>query len=471
MPPPPPSAAIVAVGAAAGAGRLDATEVGAAWGRRGRGTSSVPAPDEDPLTLAWDASVAALDVAGLAPTEVGGLWWGCTRPPFAEGPSHAVLAAALQLPAHVGGALVAGSTSAGPDAMVAAIHALAAGAVDTALVVVSDALVPAAGTGFEARAGAASFAAVLRSEGGARIVHAGTRTSPTLDRYRGDTEATTRDLYDSRLHREAVFVPAIAAGADLVRAVAEPDRWSLPDPDGRLGRVAASTVGAGDGSLASAEVFAALGDTGAPSSLLGALPALTREGTTGILALGAGRLTALVAEATRPVPGADRALAALGRGRPVPYPLVLRARGQLVAGAEPVPMGVPPGSAMLQREALEILGLHGARCDECGTVATPPSVHPSCPGCGGPKLQRVPLARSGTVHTFVVNHTMPAPFHAPLPLVVVDLDDGARVQLQGDGTDELSIGAPVELVLRRYAVERGAPVYGYKVRATTAEDR
>jgi uncharacterized OB-fold protein len=61
---------------------------------------------------------------------------------------------------------------------------------------------------------------------------------------------------------------------------------------------------------------------------------------------------------------------------------------------------------------------------------------------------------------------MPPPFEAPLPLAVIDLADGARVMLQviGDGSD-MEIGVPVELVLRRYALERGVPVYGFKARA------
>jgi hydroxymethylglutaryl-CoA synthase len=56
-------------------------------------------------------------------------------------------------------------------------------------------------------------------------------------------------------------------------------------------------------------------------------------------------------------------------------------------------------------------------------------------------------------------------------LVVVDLDDGSRIQLQGATTGaDLVIGGPVELILRRYAVERGVPIYGWKVRElTTAE--
>jgi hypothetical protein len=42
------------------------------------------------------------------------------------------------------------------------------------------------------------------------------------------------------------------------------------------------------------------------------------------------------------------------------------------------------------------------------------------------------------------------------------------LQVVGDGTD-MQIGAQVELVLRRYAFERGVPVYGFKARALGAE--
>ena len=50
--------------------------------------------------------------------------------------------------------------------------------------------------------------------------------------------------------------------------------------------------------------------------------------------------------------------------------------------------------------------------------------------------------------------------------MVVDLDDGARVMLQGTSADASSfaIGDRVGLALRRYALERGVPVYGYKVK-------
>jgi len=164
--------------------------------------------------------------------------------------------------------------------------------------------------------------------------------------------------------------------------------------------------------------------------------------------------------------------AAFEHGRPATYAELLRARGQLVPGGETIPMGVPPESALFARGADEMLGLLGGRCVDCRTISTPPSIHPTCINCGGPKLEPVALARSGSVHTYVINHTMPAPFVAPLPIAVLDMEDGARLMLQviGDGTD-VTIGGQVKLVLRKYAHERGVPVYGFKARPVRAGAR
>jgi hydroxymethylglutaryl-CoA synthase len=455
---------LLAAGAATPTLRLTAGDVGAAWGARsGSSTAAVCAADEDALTLAWRAATRALDAAGLAPDDVDGLWWGTSRAPFAEGPSLALLSAALRVPETAGGALVAGSAAAGLDAVLSAWDAVAAGSSRCALVVAADAVRPGLGTSWEARAGAGAVALVLvpASDGApATLRDRHTVTRPVLDRYRGDGEADTRDLYDPRLFREEVFLPMLTEACRVAGDVAA---WSLPDPDGRLGASLAKKLG-GDASAA-LDAYRRLGDTGAAAPLVGALPALAAAQRVGIVGYGGGRTTTLVVDVHAPVPGAGP-LDAVGAGCPASYAEVLRARSQLVPNGETVPMGVPPGGAGFIRGNVELLGLHGARCVDCGTINTPPSVHPACTGCGGTKLEPQPLARAGTVQTFVVNHTMPAPFVAPLPLVVVDLDDGARVQLQGmpEDAESLRIGDRVELELRRYAVERGVPVYGFKVR-------
>jgi hydroxymethylglutaryl-CoA synthase len=294
-----------------------------------------------------------------------------------------------------------------------------------------------------------------------------TRTQPFLDRYRGDGEAATRDLYDPRLFREEIFLPTMRElGEQLVALAGADDQiraWSLPDPDGRLGATIAKHLDVTTN--ASAAVYSALGDTGAAAALLGGIGALDTAGTVAMVGTGGGRTTGVIVSVKDPVRGASTITGVLGGGRPATYAEVLRARGQLVPSGETVQMGVPPQSAQFVRGADEMLSLLGARCVDCGMINTPPSIHPHCISCGSAKFVLEPLARHGRVHTFVVNQTMPAPFVAPLPIAVVDLDDGARLMLQaiGDGSD-ISIGCEVELVLRRYAHERGVPVYGYKVR-------
>ncbi|MHB8438907.1 MAG: OB-fold domain-containing protein [Acidimicrobiales bacterium] len=457
---------ILAVGAAAPSLRLAMADVGKAWGAGGgRGTVAVCDADEDTLTLAWAAGTRALEAAGVTADAVAGLWWGTSRPPFAEGPSHAFLATALGLGSGVTGALCSGSPHAGMEAMLGAWDAVAAGHADIALVVASDALVPGIGTSSEATTGAGAVAIVLgttsadASVPAALLTGRATRTLAMVDRYRAQGEGAVSDVYDSRLFREKVYMPLLSEAADALGA--DTARWSLSDPDGKLAGALAKRLG---GSLVSSDAQAAVGDSGAAAALLGAAAALGETGTLGIVGYGGGRATAGSVEVARPVPGADAVADALGGGDLVSYTGALKARGQLQAQTDPIPMGVPPGGAAFVRGNVEMLLLEGAKCRACGTVSTPPSIHPTCIGCGGEELDVVPLVRSGTVQTFVVNQTMPPPFQAPLPLIVLDLDDGARLMVQGTSADaqSLAIGDRVVLGLRRYALERGIPVYGYK---------
>jgi hydroxymethylglutaryl-CoA synthase len=457
---------ILAVGTSAPALRLPVDAIQTAWDRKGgRGHVAVCAADEDALTLAWDAAVRAIRASGVDPEAIDGLWWGTSNPPFADGPSHAVLANALSVgPA---GALLSGSTHSGIEAFLAAADAIAAGSVATAVIVASDALRAGPGTGFEGRAGAGAAAFVMSATAGTATISTRATTSrPLLDRYRGMGELDERDLYDTRLFREEIFLPIVESTIDAILLDGPVNRWSLPDPDGRLGSVVAKRAAAAE--LASAGPYAAVGDAGAAIALLGLASALASTGRAVAVAYGGGRATAVRVDVTAPVPGADATNGSLDGGRVISYHKALRVRGQVVAGGETIPMGVPPESALFARGAEEMLQLLGGRCHDCGTISTPPSIHPHCVACGGPKLEPVQLARSGRVHTFVVNYTMPAPFEAPLPIAVIDLDDGARVMLQvDDDGSQVAIDTPVELILRKYAHERGVPVYGYKARPIT----
>ena len=477
--------ALLGVGAAAPTLRMAASEVAGAWGGGGRGTVAVCDADEDTLTLAWQAAVDALAAAGVSAGELSGLWWGTGRPPFAEGPSHAFLSTALGLDPTAAAVLCSGSPHAGMEALLAAWDAVAAGHAGPVLVVASDALVPGVGTAGEFSTGAGAAAFVLGSVDGAgaggngsgppaRLVGRSSRVMAVVDRYRGDAGAATGDVYDGRLFREEVFLPLMTAvGRDVGAEGSAPAAWAMADPDGKLAAAVAKRLG---GPLLSAPVQAALGDTGSAAALLGVIQGCASTATPGALGCigyGGGRATAVVVEVTRPVPGADAAVQRLEGGRAVSYVGAIRARGQLEPMSDPIQMGLPPAGAAFVRGNVEMLGLEGARCRACGTISTPPSIHPRCNSCGGGDLEIVGLARRGRVQTFVVNQTMPPPFQAPLPMVVVDLDDGARIMVQGSSgdADSLGIDDEVTLALRLYATERGIPVYGYKAfRAALAQD-
>ncbi|MGH9028317.1 MAG: OB-fold domain-containing protein, partial [Acidimicrobiales bacterium] len=445
-----------------------------------KGTLALCDGDEDTLTLAWEAATAALNSSGIGASQVSGLWWGTTRPPFAEGPSLAFLSAGLGLESSSQGALLCGSTHSGMEALLGAWDAISSGGAEYALVVASDALVPGLGTTTELTTGAGAGALLLGSgEKGAcgRLLARSTRSAPVVDRYRADAERATGDAYDPRLFREEIYLPLLsAAGTAAVGsdgAGAAPEAWAVSDPDGKLAGTLVKRMGA---RLVSGPVQASLGDTGAAAPILGLVQACAAQsgqpGRVGMIGYGGGRATAVVAELDGAVPGSSSVERALDSGTPVTYTAALRARGQLDPMAEPIQMGLPPGGAAFARGNTEMLLLEGARCESCGTISTPPSVHPACTGCGGTELETVKLSRRGTVVTFVVNQTMPPPFAAPLPLMVIDLDDGARLMVQGTPADAelLAVGDTVGLTLRRYALERGIPVYGYKASRITSAD-
>lgn len=120
------------------------------------------------------------------------------------------------------------------------------------------------------------------------------------------------------------------------------------------------------------------------------------------------------------------------------------------------------------RYAKEIHGLVGLKCKRCGKIMFPR--RKICPKCGNfdeNNFEEVEISKKGTIHSYVVCYYTPRAVRAPVPLAVVDTDNGAR--LLGFVTEcnkpgELSVGLPVEAVFRRIGVQDGRVNYGYKFR-------
>jgi 3-oxo-4,17-pregnadiene-20-carboxyl-CoA hydratase alpha subunit len=86
------------------------------------------------------------------------------------------------------------------------------------------------------------------------------------------------------------------------------------------------------------------------------------------------------------------------------------------------------------------------RCASCGALRHPPA--PCCPTCRSFDWDTVEASGRGVVHSFVVNHHPQVPgFDYPLPVVLVELDEGVRLvaNVVGLEPDDIEIGLPVRL--------------------------
>jgi uncharacterized OB-fold protein len=84
------------------------------------------------------------------------------------------------------------------------------------------------------------------------------------------------------------------------------------------------------------------------------------------------------------------------------------------------------------------------RCASCGTLRHPP--RPACAVCRSFEWDTVTSSGRGTVYSYVVVHHPQVPaFDYPLPIAVVELEEGTRLvaDLVGVAPDAVRIGMPV----------------------------
>jgi uncharacterized OB-fold protein len=123
---------------------------------------------------------------------------------------------------------------------------------------------------------------------------------------------------------------------------------------------------------------------------------------------------------------------------------------------------IPISLAAYERAFDAKLRLEASQCS-CGTLEFPPRAW--CSECGRPSGEdRVPLPRSGSVYT-TASVRIPVPgVRSPYSIAIVGLD-GLELRVLAPVTDahagSAAIGDRGLLVLRRVAVRKGIPDYGY----------
>jgi uncharacterized OB-fold protein/acyl dehydratase len=100
------------------------------------------------------------------------------------------------------------------------------------------------------------------------------------------------------------------------------------------------------------------------------------------------------------------------------------------------------------------------RCTSCGTLRHPPL--PACASCRSFEWDTVAASGRGTVYSYVVVHYPQVPsFDYPLPIGLIELEEGTRVVANLDGIDpaDIEVGMAVEATFVDYDDELSLPVF------------
>jgi uncharacterized protein len=98
------------------------------------------------------------------------------------------------------------------------------------------------------------------------------------------------------------------------------------------------------------------------------------------------------------------------------------------------------------------------RCSSCGRLRHPPG--PMCPACHSLDWDAVDASGRGTVYSHVTVHHPQVPgFDYPLPVLLVDLDEGVRMVMNVDPAGgDVSIGQDVSIEVRTFDPELALPI-------------
>ena len=99
-------------------------------------------------------------------------------------------------------------------------------------------------------------------------------------------------------------------------------------------------------------------------------------------------------------------------------------------------------------------------CTSCGTLRHPPL--PACAVCGSLEWDSVESSGRGTIYSYVVVHYPQVPsFEYPLPIGLIELEEGTRLvaNLDGIAPDAVAIGMAVQAEFVDYDEELSLPVF------------
>lgn len=462
---------IVAYNAYLPAYRMARGKIAEAWGGRAPAGEKICARfDEDALTMAasatWDCLTA---LNGKAKADIGSLFFASTTAPYLERQNASIIAALCDLAPTVLTADLAACLRSATTGLVLALDRVRSGG-GSAVVCASDTREAEPGSPEEQIfSDAAAAVAVGDSAVIAELVAACGTFDDFFETTRRDRDAVVNSFpgkfsiergYQRPLGNvlQQALVRAGLAAKDIARLV-------LPSPDARSHLQLAAKLGFQNTQVQDI-AWNDLGLSGCPMPLLLLCATLEEAKPGDYILLGAygNGADALLFRATHAIASYKPRVSLASQRKSSlaysTYTLMQKARQYRQAHDD----GLEITNIFYAKEEVQNVHLRGSECRHCGTRHFP--LTKVCARCEkADALVEVALERSGQVFTFAVDHLAASPF-PPVIMAVVDLDGGGRIYSEVVDTtpEQVRIGTPVELVVRRLKEGGGLHHYYWKCR-------
>ncbi|MEM7413814.1 MAG: zinc ribbon domain-containing protein [Myxococcota bacterium] len=465
---------IAAYGAYVPMNRLPLALIGGRPAKEGGPEKAVADYDEDAITMAVTAAVDCL--SGIARDQVDAVYFASTSYEMREKQGAALIAKALDLRRDVNTQDHSGSLRCGTAALESALHAVAAGAQEAALVVASDCRMGAPRGALEAKLGDGAVAFLVTRDPIARFDHAAAVADELQDLWRIDGERFTHSWEDRFVLQEG-YQPNLT---DAVKGVLAKDggapsdftKVALYGADARSLGGAVRALGFKPEQVQD-PLFGKLGNTGASFALLLLAHALeaAQPGDRFLVASygdGAHALTFTATDGLAKLASRRGVSWHLARRRALKsYDTYLKSRQldpkEWDSGAD---LGLSATIRFRERDA--DISLVAARCTNCGQLHFPKQrVCYKCFSKDSWEPYRLSDKR-GKLLAFTFDYFFPAA--EPPTIMVMTEVEGCRLQVQMANTrpDAVALELPVEYVFRKIHAAGGKANYFWK--ASPVED-
>ena len=439
-----------------------------------RGEKAIANFDEDSVTMAVAAAMNCLN--GVDRESVDRLLCASTTFPYKEKQASAMIAAACDLPRNIFTADFASSLKGGTSAVISAADAVTAKTAKQVLVTAADCRPTAPLSEFEPVFGDGAAALLISDSDVAVSLEASYSVSDEImDIWRTQHDRFVH-AWEARFNNTQGYQPVTAEAITglLKKCSMSPKDFSkivLYTPDQRGGAQLAKSLGFDPKTQLQDPLFAYMGNTGTPFSLMLLVAALeeAKPDDAILLASYGDGADAFVLRVTKQIENLKKRKGMkeyLASKKVIDdYRTYLTWRGLLNPDSEkvyPVPYGTSSMPATW-RERNRILRLHASKCKVCGTVQLPPQR--VCTRCRTKdQFDEVRLSdKKGTIHAFSMD-AISSVVDSPAVIPWVDFEGGGRGEFYMTDRipEEIKIGMTVEMSFRKLFLREGIYHYYWK---------